>query len=658
MFELVGNSEQATASPLPGRGELATSPITLQPGDMRIYNTFREVAVALADGRELDAILHLLPEKLLELTGTNRCSIHLLDEESGLLRGASAAPLDLDPEVKQLISGLPHDHLTQEILATKRPVVIEDTLKDPRPIRSAMLRWNIRSLLCVPMLLRDAVIGIVVLDNKSTKRRFSAADQELAFIFAHLAATAIEQAQLTKKLRTSLTNAANHVEQLRQAAAVEEQLSEMLLRGSTLRDISESMSRLLTKPCAIYDSSFRQLALSRPPGLGGDSTSRLIDKELLRVPKVAEILARLDSGKPEVIEPHPSLGLHHRLLIAAIMLDGDCVGYVVVAEHGRRLRAIDEVVLRRAALNIALERSGERRAGEIEWHTIESFTSSLLRGGEPVAALEKRAETLGLRIDVPRVVCVVAPQQAQQAGKGLELSPKALAKMFTDRSSPSAVIAAPSGHDIALILELPDGIGPLRRTAWAKNRVHEALDEFPNNDSVFAAISTVVRAPGDDSKAYEEALQVLSCMRNHLATAENEVLAVDDLGAGRLLLTSVKPSDALRFAHDVLGPLLAADDAKAQMLLTTLRAFLNAGNSVRRSARQLGVHTNTIRYRMTRIERLTGLAVATDTDDQLTAHLAMLILWLNGQLTQTPMLAGTEDESSLGEYSLDDEGYD
>jgi DNA-binding PucR family transcriptional regulator len=65
-------------------------------------------------------------------------------------------------------------------------------------------------------------------------------------------------------------------------------------------------------------------------------------------------------------------------------------------------------------------------------------------------------------------------------------------------------------------------------------------------------------------------------------------------------------------------------------LLQTLRVFFDSSRSVRRSAERLGVHENTIRYRLARVEEHTGLAVASSSEDQLTMQLALLILRLIG----------------------------
>lgn len=72
-------------------------------------------------------------------------------------------------------------------------------------------------------------------------------------------------------------------------------------------------------------------------------------------------------------------------------------------------------------------------------------------------------------------------------------------------------------------------------------------------------------------------------------------------------------------------------------LLLTLGVFFDLSRSVRRSAQRLGVHENTIRYRLARVEELTGLAVASNSEHQLTVQLSLLILRIIGSpaLTQS-----------------------
>jgi hypothetical protein len=85
-----------------------------------------------------------------------------------------------------------------------------------------------------------------------------------------------------------------------------------------------------------------------------------------------------------------------------------------------------------------------------------------------------------------------------------------------------------------------------------------------------------------------------------------------------------------RFAEASFGTLVR--DASKADLLATLRSFFDNMASIRRCAVCLGVHENTIRYRLARIEELTGMPVTHDPDAQLRARLSMLVLMLQGRL--------------------------
>ncbi|TSD94478.1 PucR family transcriptional regulator [Skermania sp. ID1734] len=66
------------------------------------------------------------------------------------------------------------------------------------------------------------------------------------------------------------------------------------------------------------------------------------------------------------------------------------------------------------------------------------------------------------------------------------------------------------------------------------------------------------------------------------------------------------PAVMQRVAANVLAPLNALPDDERQMLLQTLRVWIDAGGSTTKAASRLFCHPNTIRYRLRRIEEQTG----------------------------------------------------
>lgn len=100
------------------------------------------------------------------------------------------------------------------------------------------------------------------------------------------------------------------------------------------------------------------------------------------------------------------------------------------------------------------------------------------------------------------------------------------------------------------------------------------------------------------------------------------------------LLLARSPRIGRRLHRKVLGPLEQAPSERAQ-LLKTLEAYVGRRLDRSATARELNVHPNTLDYRLTRIEKLTGL------DLKLSRHLALAVLaiqqrWIEQAGTQQP----------------------
>ena len=79
-------------------------------------------------------------------------------------------------------------------------------------------------------------------------------------------------------------------------------------------------------------------------------------------------------------------------------------------------------------------------------------------------------------------------------------------------------------------------------------------------------------------------------------------------------LFAANPSAADTLNRALLQPVIAYDEAKGSRYLETLRTFLALDGQWAATAGELGIHINTLRYRLSRIERLTGRGVQSMAD--------------------------------------------
>ncbi|MFD6950043.1 Fis family transcriptional regulator [Nocardiopsis sp. TSRI0078] len=144
--------------------------------------------------------------------------------------------------------------------------------------------------------------------------------------------------------------------------------------------------------------------------------------------------------------------------------------------------------------------------------------------------------------------------------------------------------------DGALVAVLPDTGGGQR----LGRRLFSVLSGLP--DAPRAAGACGARGPDDLPSAVERARQ----------TATEGYRHADESDAWSLLRSSVPPEGARAFDHAVLGRLRAHDARNGTDLAHTLRHYLDNSSQVEATARDLGVHRNTLRSRLRVAERVMG----------------------------------------------------
>ena len=108
-------------------------------------------------------------------------------------------------EKKRAVEGLKlnvGEGIAGSVVATGKPVVIQDVRNDKRfsDKIDRLTGFKTRSMICVPLILRDRPVGALQVMNKRNREPFRQADLELLNSMAQLIAVAIENAKLYQRL--------------------------------------------------------------------------------------------------------------------------------------------------------------------------------------------------------------------------------------------------------------------------------------------------------------------------------------------------------------------------------------------------------------------------------------------------------------------------
>ncbi|GJF28150.1 hypothetical protein KNE206_08500 [Kitasatospora sp. NE20-6] len=166
----------------------------------------------------------------------------------------------------------------------------------------------------------------------------------------------------------------------------------------------------------------------------------------------------------------------------------------------------------------------------------------------------------------------------------------------TDRA-----LVAGAGSGAVVVLPAPEGGVPA-------DAIRELLAPLEAGLGPEGRITVGVSAPATEAGGLRGALEEARHARRIAAARVGRVCVAgpDELASHVLLLAAVPDEVRRAFRSRLLDKVVAYDLEHQADLVRTLEAFLRSDGSWTRCAAQLHVHVNTLRYRIGRIEELTG----------------------------------------------------
>jgi GAF domain-containing protein len=483
-------------------------------------------------------------------------------------------------------------------------------------IDHGVLAEQIESLLGVPLLADDAVIGVLFVADRY-QRAYSASQVALLDSLGAHASAAMENARLFQEAREALarereTNARlqERTREIQSAADVHEQLTSLLASGGDLDAFAAVVAHHLDGRAVVVDGTLTALGDSAAGAGDGDGAAR--DGETGN----GDGAAPLDPRLREALERSSQLGRSVRCEQPAawVAAAGDPSGAPggLVLWRAAELTQPQVRTLERAAVMVALMLLVRERVAVAEQRALGDLIGGLLKHPQgDRATLAREARRRGLPLDGP--LCVVAarterPPDAQtaQAARAALLG-DALVGLFDGE----LVAIARAEHGAEAAQRLHAALG----AAGASDRGARGAGATHTPTISYATAADLTELPGAHQRA-RQSVELLLGLGRAGALAPEATLA-----PYALLLSERGRGDAQQFVEAQIGPLIAWDARRSTDLTRTLLTYFDCAHSTSATAAVLHVHPNTLRQRLDRVTALLpGWAQA---ERMLELHLAL-----------------------------------
>ncbi len=176
------------------------------------FQGLSRTAAALNSSLELDEVFEGVMDTIIQLTGAERAFIVLCDGDALKMQTARNWDYENVPAGDATFSR----SIVQSTLDSKQPTLTTNAQADSRFQAAQSIAANaLRSVLCVPLLVRDQPIGVIYTDNRVLAGLFDQDTETLLMTFAHQAAIAIDNARLFERVKSELKEAQKELQVLR-----------------------------------------------------------------------------------------------------------------------------------------------------------------------------------------------------------------------------------------------------------------------------------------------------------------------------------------------------------------------------------------------------------------------------------------------------------
>jgi purine catabolism regulator len=392
---------------------------------------------------------------------------------------------------------------------------------------------------------------------------------------------------LTEKAFTRLVN--EQYEVLQRGIAIHKRLERLVIEERGLDEVVRALAAATGGSVSVLSSRGETIAAKSFRRQVPDAAIEHVREEIRR--RADALGSGMDDGDTgEFLPAHPEIAGRSLALPVATRGRGAPQAWLVAARDAGGLGDFERLILQQAVTVVALELMRQRVMRDTERRLAGDVLAEALTGRLSEAELAVRLRPFGVGSEA--AVLVFAAHDGSSAAPA-----EADLDRFLADFGVGALVAV---HErlLCAVVDRRDGLDPVALASRAREALAAGGEDLRAAASRPAAVGSLRRSFHEARCALEAAA---------LANGRSPpVASYRDLGAFQLLL-SLQDDEALRlYCDSVLGPLEDASGEYGDELIRSLEAFIEQNGQWEKAARELYCHRHTLRYRIRRVEQLTG----------------------------------------------------
>ena len=180
--------------------------------DLDAYGKLYDFSEKLMQKRELGELLDTLMDLVIEITSADKGFLILMEGDTFDVKIArNLRKENIADAVSQL-----SDSIVAKVVASRRPVIISDAMHDTEfAAAKSVMQLRLSSVICVPLLDRGRLLGIIYVGNDSIVDLFQEATMRVLTVFAAQASLIVANALLLNELQVDNRKLAERLEAVR-----------------------------------------------------------------------------------------------------------------------------------------------------------------------------------------------------------------------------------------------------------------------------------------------------------------------------------------------------------------------------------------------------------------------------------------------------------